>query len=150
MQKGDESSRHFVEYYGRPVLSVVLSIALVLKKPNGRVFNFDVVNRSSWQCCLISFLLINLSYQSGRQINEGGKKQKHVKRKPHVVLYLCLENFQILIQSGKLRVCLVTVFFPLFSVFKNNFLFFRLKNLFGNSKWIENKNCSQNSICEGN
>ena len=25
-------------------------------------------------------------------------------------------------------------FFPLFSVFKNNFLFLRLKNLFGNSK----------------
>ena len=41
-------------------------------------------------------------------------------------------------------------FFPLFSVFKNNFLFFRLKNLFGNPKWIENKNYSQNSICEGN
>ena len=35
-------------------------------------------------------------------------------------------------------------FFPLFSVFKNNFLFLRLKNLFGNSKWIENKNCFQN------
>ena len=31
-------------------------------------------------------------------------------------------------------------FFPLFSILKNNFLFFRLKNLFGNSKWIENKN----------
>ena len=41
-------------------------------------------------------------------------------------------------------------FFPLFSVFKNNFLFLRLKNLFSNLKWIENKNCSQNSICEGN
>ena len=41
-------------------------------------------------------------------------------------------------------------FFPLFSVFKNNFLFLRLKNLFGNPKWTENKNCSQNSICEGN
>ena len=41
-------------------------------------------------------------------------------------------------------------FFPLFSVFKNNFLFLRLKNLFGNSKWTENKNCSQNSICKGN
>ena len=41
-------------------------------------------------------------------------------------------------------------FFSLFSVFKNNFLFLKLKNLFGNSKWIENKNCSQNSICEGN
>ena len=41
-------------------------------------------------------------------------------------------------------------FFPLFSIFKNNFLFLRLKNLFGNSKWAENKNCFQNSICEGN
>ena len=40
--------------------------------------------------------------------------------------------------------------FPLFSIFKNNFLFLKLKNLFGNPKWIENKNCSQNSICEGN
>ena len=30
-------------------------------------------------------------------------------------------------------------FFPLFSVSKNNFLFFRLKNLFGNPKWTENK-----------
>ena len=41
-------------------------------------------------------------------------------------------------------------FFSLFYVFKNNFLFLRLKNLFGNPKWIENKNDSQNSICEGN
>ena len=40
--------------------------------------------------------------------------------------------------------------FPLFSVSKNNFLFFKLKNLFGNPKWAENKNCSQNSICKGN
>ena len=32
-------------------------------------------------------------------------------------------------------------FFPLFFIFKNNFLFLRLKNLFGNSKWTENKNC---------
>ena len=55
MQKGDESSRHFVEYYGRPVLSVVLSIALVLKKPNGRVFNFDVVNRSIELIMLLAF-----------------------------------------------------------------------------------------------
>ena len=41
-------------------------------------------------------------------------------------------------------------FLALFSVSKNNFLFLRLKNLFGNPKWIENKNCFQNSICEGN
>ena len=41
-------------------------------------------------------------------------------------------------------------FFSLFFIFKNNFLFLRLKNLFGNSKWTENKNCFQNSIYEGN
>ena len=41
-------------------------------------------------------------------------------------------------------------FFPLFFVFKNNFLFLKLKNLFDNSKWAENKNCFQNSIYEGN
>ena len=35
--------------------------------------------------------------------------------------------------------------FLLFFVFKNNFLFLRLKNLFGNPKETENKNCSQNS-----
>ena len=29
--------------------------------------------------------------------------------------------------------------FLLFSVSKNNFLFLRLKNLFGNPKWVENK-----------
>ena len=40
--------------------------------------------------------------------------------------------------------------FLLFSVSKNNFLFLRLKNLFGNPKWAENKKCSQNSICERN
>ena len=41
-------------------------------------------------------------------------------------------------------------FFLLFFVLKNNFLFLRLKNLFGNPKWTKNKNCFQNSICEGN
>ena len=30
-------------------------------------------------------------------------------------------------KTETVRVCLVTVFFPLFSVFKNNFLFLRLK-----------------------
>ena len=35
-------------------------------------------------------------------------------------------------------------FFLLFFVFKNNFLFLRLKNLFGNPKETENKNYSQN------
>ena len=41
-------------------------------------------------------------------------------------------------------------FFPLFFVSKNNFLYLRLKNLFDNPKWTENKNRSQNSICEEN
>ena len=41
-------------------------------------------------------------------------------------------------------------FFSLFFVSKNNFIFLRLKNLFGNLKWIENKDYFQNSICEGN
>ena len=40
-------------------------------------------------------------------------------------------------------------FFFLFSVSKNNFIFFRLKNLFDNPKLTENKNGFQNSICEG-
>ena len=62
-----------------------------------------------------------------------------------------IEDFpEVDFSSIKLRVCLVTVFFPLFSVFKNNFLFLRLKNLFGNSKLAENKNCFQNSIYKGN
>ena len=38
--------------------------------------------------------------------------------------------------------------FFIFKIFY--FLFLRLKNLFGNPKWIENKNCFQNSICEEN
>ena len=41
-------------------------------------------------------------------------------------------------------------FFSLFSVSKNNFLFLKIENLFGNPKWTENKNYSQNSIFEGN
>ena len=32
------------------------------------------------------------------------------------------------------RVCLVNIFYSLFSVFKNNFLFLKLKNLFDNQK----------------
>ena len=41
-------------------------------------------------------------------------------------------------------------FFSLISVFKNNFLLLRLKNLFNNPKWTENKNYYQNSICKRN
>ena len=46
--------------------------------------------------------------------------------------------------------CFRNFFIPLFSVSKNNFIFLRPKNLFSNPKWTENKNCFQNSICEGN
>ena len=62
------------------------------------------------------------------------------------------KNYATFMENWKtIRVCLVTVFFfPLFYVSKNNFLFLRLKNLFGNPKLIENKNHSENSICEGN
>ena len=55
------------------------------------------------------------------------------------VVYFLLQDWKI-IGNG---------FFPLFFVFKNIFLFLRLKNLFGNPKWIKNKNCYQNSIYEG-
>ena len=57
---------------------------------------------------------------------------------------------QQLIIEKKFKGMFDNYFFPLFSVSKNNFLFLRLKNLFGNPKWTKNKNCSQNSICEGN
>ena len=41
--------------------------------------------------------------------------------------------------SPKLKGMFGNCFFHLFSVFKNNFLFLRLKNLFGNSKWTKKK-----------
>ena len=44
----------------------------------------------------------------------------------------------------------VNCFFSLFSIFKNNFLFLKLKNLFDNSKWTKNENFFQNSVCEEN
>ena len=72
------------------------------------------------------------------------------------IFFIKLSNFPMfssnfkLVEKQSFSLCLVTVFFPLFSIFKNNFLFLRLKNLFDNSKRAENKNCFQNSICEGN
>ena len=72
------------------------------------------------------------------------------------IFFIKLSNFPMfssnfkLVKKQSFSLCLVTVFFPLFSIFKNNFLFLRLKNLFDNSKRAENKNCFQNSICEGN
>ena len=42
-------------------------------------------------------------------------------------------------------------FFPLFFFyFQKIFSIFETKILFDNLKWTENKNCSQNSIYEGN
>ena len=64
------------------------------------------------------------------------------------LLRLLIKSYKKL--SRKIKGMFGNCFFPLFSVFKNNFLFLKVKNLFGNSKWAENKNCFQNSICEGN
>ena len=62
-----------------------------------------------------------------------------------------IEDFpEVDFSSIKLRVCLVTVFSLYFLFSKTIFLFLRLKNLFGNSKLAENKNCFQNSIYKGN
>ena len=47
-------------------------------------------------------------------------------------------GFEMLKVKDKFGNC----FFLLFSDFKNNFLFLKLKNLFGNPKWTENKNYS--------
>ena len=41
-------------------------------------------------------------------------------------------------------------FFPLFFVFKNNFLFLKLKNLFGNSKSIKKQKLLSKLNCEEN
>ena len=55
-----------------------------------------------------------------------------------------VSSFTLVYQHREAKGMFGNCFFPLFSVFKNNFLFFRLKNLFGNSKRAENKNCFQN------
>ena len=64
---------------------------------------------------------------------------------PFVVL---ISDYRIL--SHLFRNMFGNCIFPLYFVFKNNFLFLKLKNLFSNPKLTKNKNCSQNSICEGN
>ena len=63
-----------------------------------------------------------------------------------IYVHMLTKYFENFFMRKRKRNC----FFSLFSVFKNNFLFLRLKNLFGNSKVVENKNCFQNSIYEGN
>ena len=68
-----------------------------------------------------------------------------------VLIYEIFKEYfdEKIFKKKKIKSMFGNCFFPLFYVFKNNFLFLRLKNLFGKSKWAENKNCFQNSICEG-
>ena len=72
--------------------------------------------------------------------NVGLKTEKEVKVEPFSPSFI----------KKKYKGMFSNCFFLLFFVFKNNFLFLRLKNFFGNPKWTENKHCSQNSICERN
>ena len=67
------------------------------------------------------------------------KKKKNLEKTCPTVFYF-----------GKSKGMFGNCFFLLFSIFKNNFLILKEKNMFGNPKWTINKNCSQNSICEGN
>ena len=67
--------------------------------------------------------------------------KQFLKKKKLCHFYGKLENRQ-----GMFSNC----FFLLVSIFKNNFLFLWLKNLFDNPKWTKNKNRSQNSICKEN
>ena len=54
-----------------------------------------------------------------------------------------VHNFQnLLILQENTKGMFGNFFFSLIFCFKNNFLFLKLKNLFGNLKWTENKNCS--------
>ena len=75
------------------------------------------------------------------------KNKKDIKNKNLIFLFL-LRNPKMaskkIVFFKKNKGMFGNCFSPLFSVFKNNFLFFRLKNLFGNSKRAENKNCFQN------
>ena len=76
-----------------------------------------------------------------------GPKCKCEDTKPHIVILTDKKQKRL---DEETKGMFGNCFFPLFSVFKNNFLFLRLKNLFDNSKRVENKNCFQNLICEGN
>ena len=93
----------------------------------------------SWECVNSAFCLLHSEtmwcYCLRLKKKNEGRKRKH-------------ENVPWIQTNTKSM--FGNCFFPLFFVFKNNFLFLRLKNLFGNSKWVENKNCFQNSICKGN
>ena len=87
------------------------------------IFIFYFINLNIVNCS--SILLMSISYI-------------HSLLRPHFMrLRLRLGQFEFLIFFFFRRVwiswvCLVTVFFPQFSVFKNNFLFPKEKNLLGN------------------
>ena len=72
------------------------------------------------------------------------KKHNHIqsilRKSPTISLNLCTiwkvnSDFYLLATLGIFG----NYFFSLFFVFKNNFLFIKLKNLFDNPKWTENK-----------
>ena len=65
----------------------------------------------------------------------------HLHSSPFSIAYQTMKNTRDMFGN---------CFFLLFSVFKNNFLFLKLKNLFDNPKWTKNKNYYHNSIYEGN
>ena len=73
------------------------------------------------------------------------KKKKREREKAKIRIFVMWDK-----KEGESKSMFCNCFFPLFSISKNNFLFLRLKNLFDNSKWTENKNYYQNLICEGN
>ena len=95
-----------------------------------------------------------LQFIKDKQINETTKQQYIWKRFLELplgkIMLLKEHSWEKFLESPLLLSTFDNCFFPLFSVFKNNFLFLKLKNLFGNPKWLENKNYSQNLICEGN
>ena len=86
----------------------------------------------------LQFQYPTLSYHIFK--NKHNHTQSILRKSPTVSLNFCTiwkvnSDFYLLATLGIFGNC----FFPLFSVFKNNFLFIKLKNLFGNPKWIENK-----------
>ena len=81
--------------------------------------------------------------------------QQYLKKKKNIYIYIEELYYASYIHpsellSTKTKGMFGNCFFPLFFISKNNFLFLKLKNLFGNPNWIKNKNYTQNSICKGN
>ena len=87
----------------------------------------------------LQFQYATLSYHIFK--NKYNHTQSILRKSPIVSLNFCTiwkvnSDFYLLATLGMFGNC----FFPLFSVFKKKKnLFIKLKNLFGNPKWIENK-----------